>query len=181
MKKWSELRHKKPLFLVVFFVAVFGIGLVIGVIFYSNRLTQTMELKGIDGYIDLSIDTALPSLGFRGSTYLTSIKCERINPNFNGLWEVMLVINNTSTNDLIPSDVTGSFNIYEMDHTTSIKTNAFVFIQNNSWIYDSIVVFDTWTDWITQGDVCYIDFSITFASAATEGSIAITTYVRDNT
>ena len=170
-KNIQKLMNKKNMPIFAALGLMLTLGVAIGAIFYSNQLTQQMQLEGIDGYVELSIDNPLPSMSFIGDTETTSIKIERMKTNWESQWELVAIWNNTDTGDLLAVQISGTKEVFEMDHTTSIITNALVLVQNGTSVICSIAVFADWSTLITQGDVAYLDIVFTLDIGCSLGNI----------
>lgn len=171
----KKLKNRKNLPIVATFLVMFTLGLAVASIFYSNQLTQQVDLKGIDGYIELQIESPLPSIGFVQDEMSTAIKILRIKSDFESPWELFVVWNSS---DLLAAQISGTKDMYEEDYSTVILTNTMTMVQNGTGIvYSSISTFSDWSTIFTQGDSAYLDIAFTFNSGVTSGLIDVTILV----
>lgn len=177
-KNIQNLRNKKYVPIVgVIFIAL-ALGMVVASVFYSQRLSQTTELKGLSGYIDLSISNPLPSIVFKGDSIDCGIMVERINPAFEDIWEMVVVFNSTAGN-LLASQITLDKVLTEGDHSTVIISSPAVMIQNGSSVYSSLFTMSDWGSFIVQSDIAFLDLSFVLSNGISDGTISVDVFVVD--
>lgn len=178
MKKNIQIRNKKYVPIVGAIFIALALGMVVASVFYSQKLSQTTELKGLSGYIDLSIDTPLPSIVFKGDSIECGIMIERINPAFEDIWE-MVVVFNSSAGDLLSSQITLDKLLTEGDHSTVIISSPAIMTQNGTSVYSSLFTMSDWSTFVVQSDIAFLDLSFVLSNGISDGTISVDVFVID--
>ena len=179
MKKELMKLKNKRWFPIVSIAAIFlTLGIGIGAILLSSRVSQVVEVYGVEGTLNIEISQTIDEIMFKGQDVNTQFRITRIDTLFDTEFAVIMTWNLSGQLNYL--DVSGSKIFYQEDLVTDIASNVITVIDNGTNCYAELSTFGSWA--LITSDIFYVDITFTISAAsALTGTLDVTLYLTNNT